>query len=275
MVAPTSAPAARRASVDSGQLPRDYERHLIATYQCPNSTPDQRASALEELTTAHIKFCHMVAKRYARSDADIDDLVNEAWIGLFRAIEKYDLARPERLLTYAWYSVNQRLARYLDNDHIIRIPVWVQDKVMKQRNLDPSRAKSASEIANATPISKESRAAYQLARRTLASLDQPESLDDNGVLGDRIPDQRAIEVETEAISRTVAAQVRAALATLPERHALVLALRFGLDGQEHSLEQVGAVLGGISRERARQIEVEARKMLKAKLDRYHYYEKAE
>jgi RNA polymerase primary sigma factor len=94
------------------------------------------------------------------------------------------------------------------------------------------------------------------------SLSTPVGNEDNSTLGDFIEDESIVGPAEAASGELLREQVHTALDQLSRREREVLEMRFGLiDGQSHTLEEVGKVLG-VTRERIRQIEAKALRKLR-------------
>lgn len=221
-------------------------------------------SARDTLITTNLRLAMSVASHYTGHGLSLEDLIQEANIGLMKAVERFDPDKGFKFSTYAVYWIRQHCQRALDNDSTaIRLPVHLRDDITRLKRTaaalaaatgaDPDDARLAAELGWSEAKVARTHAAADTVR--IASLDTPLGHDpDDSTLLDLLADTDAadmIEIVAHAERRTL---VEGLLAGLPERLRCVLELRYGLDGgQPHTLEQIGAMLG-ITRERARQLE---------------------
>lgn len=223
-------------------------------------------AAQHKLVTANLRWATKMAHRFLGKGLDEDDLIQYANIGLIRAAEKFDIDRNFTFLTYATWWVRQSISRALD-DHgrAVRLPVHAVAtlgrirRVIAQLTIELERQPTIPEIAARVGKTEDVVEHLLMISSPPASLNAPVSpgADNPASLEAFIADD-APEPGDQVIRQEVQAAITRALASLPEREALIVRLRFGIgeNGERRTLEQVGAVLG-MTRERARQIEKEA------------------
>jgi RNA polymerase primary sigma factor len=222
-------------------------------------------AAREHLLLANVRLVFSVAKKYAGRGIPILDLVQEGHIGLMRATKKFDYRRGHKFSTYATWWIRQAVSRYVaDHGRTIRLPVHMGDRInrllrvrhrlLQDLGREPSPEELAEELED-TPSNVEDMLKY--SQRAI-SLDTPVSDDEESTLSDFIEDIDASDPLEETTQQLLSEQVNEVLAQLPPREARVLRLRFGLSGgHAHTLNEIGEKLG-ITRERVRQIEAQAR-----------------
>lgn len=230
----------------------------------------QIRSATDRLVLANQRLVMTLARQYRYAPMAFMDLVQEGNLGLLRAIERFDPEHGARVSTYALWWVRRAMVYAIARQgHAVRPPVqqyWSARQVQRTLSrLDATRG-CRSTLREAAREMGTSVAAIQegLALLTPAApLDAP--MEGSEGLGriERLVAADASDPEGCAIERDLRRAVGALLDHLPERHAKILRMRFGIDVYDHcTLEQI-AQQQGVTRERIRQLEAQALDALRA------------
>ena len=226
-------------------------------------------SARDELVQANLRLVISIAVKYQGHNVPLEDLIQEGNIGLIKAASKFDYQKGFKFSTYAIWWIKQAIMRTLDNfSRSIRLPSYVVAKMNKFDAIyatlcqELQREPRRDEIADALDLTVKQVEEILTFNADTISMDLPLSDERSAAtLGDLIEDPTTSGEDgpiAEMINKDLTAQF---LKRLPEREQRVLKMRFGLeDGERKTLREIGVALE-VTRERVRQLEIDAIKRL--------------
>ena len=245
---------------------RHSDRNSAAYFEMSTELNKSQKARLR-MIESNLKLVYSIAKKYFNSDLPFSDLLQEGNIGLMKAVEKFDYRRGFKFSTYATWWIRQAITRFIaDKARTIRIPVHMvesinkMNRIIREKSLDARLEPSSDMLAKIMAIpEKKIRQMLEVSKGTVsidATLENEIQTTSTTLLDMTLgPEELAIQSELRVRLKDV-------LNSLKHPQAIILRLRFGIDGNDtHTLEELGQLFG-LTRERIRQIEAKALRVLR-------------
>ena len=226
------------------------------------------AQARKRLIESNMRLVINIAKGYNCRQIPLEDLIQEGAIGLMQATERFDPDRGFRFSTYATHWIRQAIGRAIDNKgKSIRLPAHVSQSIRRiEKEKENFIRTTGSEptfeqLAEVMGMSERKLISVIAAAQEILSLDNPIGDGQGTTLAGIIKDDGEFNPEGKAVKDAIVGELQMILNELNEKEQKVMSLRFRMNGNGLQTDEIAAALQ-ISKERVRQIEVQAIRKLR-------------
>ena len=230
--------------------------------------------ALEELTSANLRFVVSVAKQYQNQGLSLPDLINEGNVGLLKAAKRFDETKGFKFISYAvWWIRQSILAAIVEYSRLVRLPINKVNTYNKLNaavtnfNQEYEREPSEAELADLLDLKVEEVAKMMAGGRRHFSTDAPVVEDSEATILDLFVDDEDGSPDMSLMDESLQKEIALGLSQLSPREVEVLSSCYGLNGKTAAtLEEIGDMYG-LTRERVRQIRERAIRRLRKSVNK--------
>ncbi len=279
---PSSEKARASARVELAKIEREAGTDLTTLRACCRAASRAYTDykhARARMVNANLRLAHYLAYRLRGNGVPVEDLVQEAIIGLMRAVDRFDYRRGHKFSTYAYHWIRQTTTLAIaESSRTVRIAPHMHDRMRRLRKLagdleqNLGRGATSGELIEASELTPAQVRHAISAARVPASFDAPLSGLEDSTLHTLIRDPNQTDPSELSDQAKIGDRVARLLDGLPQRESFILRLRHGIGVREpYTLEEIGARLG-ITRERTRQLESLALAKLRERMSELHAIE---
>lgn len=244
-------------------ISREEEEELFKLYK-KTTNARTREAIRNKIICANMRFVLQIAKHYSKiTGADLNELMTEGKLGLFRAVDKYEIGNNTKFISFAVWDIKGSINKYLDEQDIVHIPAHAKSKILK--------ARKDILVGNTESITPEIESLLELANPPM-SFDAPIStgVEDEITLADVIKDNSIQNQETTFIKEIINAELRESIkSSLNNEEWRVIESMFGFLNYDNNIKDTETLIGK-SRERVRQIRDHALSKLRKNRNIKHY-----
>lgn len=223
----------------------------------------------QQMIAGNIGLVAFVAHKNKTVVLSFDDLLQEGVVGLIKAVDRFDPYRGFQFSTYAMPWIKQAISRLIvKQEKIVRLPVSLAERAgpvfeaMRITYLQTERWPSIEQLKQLCDLSEDEIKSIRSYYQANHSLDAETEEDEGLALMSSMKQQQFALPLDELIDSNLSQYIDQVVATLPDKEAAILTMRFGLKNHTEMTLQAIADQLQVSRERVRQIQNEALKKLK-------------